>query len=69
MLIPNQLIEVRISYRNITHYKDLGYNVKNKDTIMVPPEHLPTGSKIKVDVICDGCGSRSSHQRRRDEDS
>lgn len=56
MLIPNQLVEVRISYRNITHYKDLGYNVKNKDAIMVPPEHLPTGSKIKVDVICDGCG-------------
>ena len=56
MLVEGQLVEVSISRRNITHYKELGYDVKNKDTIVVPPEHLPTGSNIKVDVICDGCG-------------
>lgn len=55
MLVPNQLIEVCISRRNITHYKNLRYNVSNKDIIVVPPEHLPKGSRIKVDVICDEC--------------
>lgn len=55
MLVPNQLIEVCISRRNISHYKKLGYDVQDKDIIVVPPDHLPNGSKIKVDVICDRC--------------
>lgn len=55
MLVPNQLLEICISRKTITHYQKLGYNVNNKDIIMVPPEHLPEGSHICVDVECDYC--------------
>lgn len=55
MIVPNQLIEVCISRKTISHYKKLGYNVKNRDVVMVPPDHLPNGSHVKVDVECDYC--------------
>lgn len=56
MLIPNQLIEVKMANSNIKHYKNLGYQVKINDIICVPPEHLTLGSHSKVMVVCDVCG-------------
>lgn len=58
MLVPNQLIEVKVIGCTLQHYKDLGYDVKMFDTIMVPPEHLTSGSKAVVDVLCDICGDK-----------
>ena len=58
MLAPNQLIEVKVIGYTLQHYKDLGYDVKMFDTIMVPPEHLTSGSKAVVDVRCDICGDK-----------
>ena len=56
MLMPNQLIEVRVISKTKKHYQELGYDVSNiKIPIMVPPEHLTNGSHEKVKVICDIC--------------
>lgn len=56
MLVPNQLIEVKVIGITLKHYRQLGYSVKMFDTIMVPPEHLTEGSKSRVDIMCDICG-------------
>ena len=60
MLIPNQLVEVKVIGVTLNHYRNLGYDVNMFDTIMVPPEHLTNGSKCKVDVICDICSKKIS---------
>ena len=38
MLIPNQLVEVKVIGVTLNHYRSLGYDVNMFDTIMVPPE-------------------------------
>ena len=56
MLVPNQYVEVKMSGKTITHYRELGYNVKDvKTKLIVPIEHLTKGSHIKIDLICDYC--------------
>ena len=65
MLVPNQLIEVKVIGYTLQHYKSLGYDVKMFDTIMVPPEHLTSGSKVVVDVQCDICGDKMSRQYKK----
>ena len=64
MLVPNQLIKVKVIGCTLKHYKNLGYEVKMFDTIMVPPEHLTSGSKTVVDVVCDICGDKMKDLRR-----
>lgn len=56
MLVPNQLVKVKIRKITLEHYRNLGYDVNISDTIMVPPEHLTRGSKSIVQVKCDICG-------------
>ena len=56
MLIENQLIEVKVIGKTLSHYRALGYNVNMFDVIMVPPNHLTTGSHSSVGIICDICG-------------
>ena len=56
MIIPNQKIEISINISNLNHYRDLGYNVKIKDKIIVTPEELPKSSRYRVHVVCDICG-------------
>lgn len=57
MLVPNQLVSVKVVGKTIKHYRELGYIVNVCDIIMVPPEHLTIGSHSEVDVICDICGT------------
>lgn len=59
MLVPEQLIQVRINNKNQQHFKELGYDVSYGDTIIVPPEHLTKYSRAIVKVRCDidGCNS------------
>ena len=64
MLVPNQLIEVKVRQNHVEHYRNFGYNVQSGDTIFVPPEHLTFGSKKVVKVICDKCGKDISKQYR-----
>ena len=56
-MIITEKVEVRIINHNINHYKLLGYNVKCKDVIVVPPHHLSNGSHIKIEVMCKECGT------------
>lgn len=55
MLVPNQLIEVRINNKNREHFQKNCYDVSCGDTIIVPPSHLPNGSHSSVKVVCDIC--------------
>lgn len=44
------------NYNNKKYYSELGYKWTNRlDLFLVSCEHLPYGSKKKVDVICDKC--------------
>lgn len=65
MLVPDQLIEVKVIGKTLQHYRSLGYDVKYLDIIMVPPEHLTDGSKSNVDIICDICGKLISRPYKR----
>lgn len=68
MLVPNQIITVKVNQRNIKYYKDLGYQIPTKigrhgkevydigSCLYVKIEDLSIGSKEPVDVICDICG-------------
>ena len=64
MLVPNQLVEVRIGVKTLKHYRELGYDVKCFDTILVPPEHLTDGSHAMVDVVCDVCKKNMQKEYR-----
>lgn len=50
-------IKIKIQGRNIHYYESLGYNVKVKDTLTIPIEHLPKTSHEKILVKCDNCGN------------
>ena len=56
-MIKNELIEVDISYRNITHYRKLGYNPIINERLNIKTIDLPTSSHVKVEAICEICGS------------
>jgi hypothetical protein len=64
MIITNK-IKVRISYQVIDYYKNLGFtDIKNGDEIEISVNNLPTGSKIKIKVKCDICGSSKTKPYR-----
>lgn len=56
MLVPNQIVEVKVIGPTLQHYRNLGYDVNYLDVIKVPVEHLTKGSKVVVQVKCDVCG-------------
>lgn len=56
MLVKNQYIQTKVNQFSLPHYLELGYEVKNGQTISVKAEDLPVGSDKKVKVICDYCG-------------
>jgi len=51
-----QSVKIKINEKNIEHFKKLNYNVKLKDIVEIPTEHLNRGSQKYVDVKCDICG-------------
>ena len=55
-MIKEEEIEIGISYRNITHYKKLGYDAKLHNKLKVKSLDLKYGSsKIFITAICDVC--------------
>ena len=58
MLIPNQIVPVKMGGRNLTHYQSLGYDVNFGDIINVPVEELTPGSHVSVKIQCDVCGKK-----------
>lgn len=74
MLVPDQIIKIKISNNNVKYYRDKGYDIptkvsewKNKGIIPdvgkeidVKVTDLPINSHIKVDVKCDICEKTTS---------
>ena len=56
-MILTKEVTVRIMYRNIEHFRSLGYEVQNGDIITVSIEHISPQSNIKIEVKCDYCGN------------
>lgn len=68
MLIPNQIVKVKIGSGNVNHYKELGYKIPTRVNkygkivsdfgkyINVRQIDLTKGSSELVDVKCDICG-------------
>ena len=63
MIVPNQFFEVKIYKKNINYYTNLGYDVKLRDIIKVPTEHLYPTSHQKIKVQCDGDGCCETFER------
>lgn len=55
MLITKKL-NIKISKKNIEHFKKQGYDVKLSETIEIPTMNLNRGSHIRIKVKCDVCG-------------
>lgn len=59
-MILDTHVEVGINYKNIEHFKMLGYNVKCSERIVVPIGHLSEQSNILIKVRCDICGNEKN---------
>jgi len=49
---------------NFNYYKELGYDIKYKKSILVKVEDLMPGSTFKITAICDKCGVESFPEYR-----
>ena len=57
MLVPNQKFIIKIGGRTIKHYRELGYNdIKSRQELEIPVNHLMTCIHQMVQVVCDECG-------------
>lgn len=54
-MILDEFVNVSISYRNITFYKNKGYDFKINNTYKIPTSDLNIYSQIKINVECDVC--------------
>lgn len=61
-MILNNLIPIKLGSLNIKHYRELGYNGKYGEEILVAPIHLQDGSIVKEERICDCCGEKYSRK-------
>jgi len=59
-MIKYDKIKVNISYRNITHYRKLGYNPILKYELEINVFDLPSSSHVKVIAICSICNCEKS---------
>ena len=55
-MIINKYVELKVSRKNIDHFKQWYKDIKLKDIIKVDPEKLQKSSSIRLDVSCDICG-------------
>jgi len=59
-MIITKKIEIKTTNKNITYYKNLGYDVKSGDIIIINVNELPKTSKTKIDVLCDKCEEKNN---------
>lgn len=57
-MIITETITINISRRNITHYRDLGYELNVNTELLIPIIHLMKGSKNKILCSCDICNTK-----------
>jgi hypothetical protein len=61
-MLKKEKIEVFISYRNITHYRKLGYITEINTNLEISVYDLPKSSHVKIDAICEICKSEINIQ-------
>jgi very-short-patch-repair endonuclease len=54
-MIKIDKIEIKTTNKNVGYYKNIGYNIKSGDVIIINVSDLPGTSKYKIDVSCDNC--------------
>ena len=59
-MIISEFVEVTIINHNFHHYKNLGYDVKCRQKIMVKTEELSAGSHCIITCSCDDCGNETN---------
>lgn len=57
--LESDFIDINISYRNITHYRKLGYNPILNQVLKIKVVDLPSVSHVKILVICTMCSSKN----------
>lgn len=60
-MIITKEVNIRINHTNIDYYKNIGFNVKTSDIIIVPVEKLSKGSKAIIEISCDDCGNKKTY--------
>ena len=58
-MISQERIVVRVNSNHLKYYKNLGYDAKMLEFLTILPQHLPHGSHVKVNIICDICKKES----------
>ncbi len=59
-MLIDKTIKVKVSKKNIEHFKKLNIECNLKDTIEIDPINLNEGSHILVNVKCDICGNEKT---------
>jgi len=54
-MIISKEVEIRIERRNITFYRNLGYELKVNTSLIIPINQLMKGAKNKILISCDVC--------------
>lgn len=55
-MLIDKTLKLKLTNKNIGHYKKLGYTNKSGDIVEVKIEDIPLASKYKIRVQCDNCG-------------
>jgi DNA-directed RNA polymerase subunit RPC12/RpoP len=63
-MISQERIVVRVNSNHLKYYKNLGYDAKMLEFLAVLPQHLPHGSHVRVNLICDICKKESQVEFR-----
>jgi hypothetical protein len=59
-MILTKEINVGINYLNFEHYKNIGFDVKYNNKLIIPIEYLQKESNLKIDVKCDICDNKKT---------
>lgn len=58
-MIKEEKVEILITRRNITHFRNLGYDVINNKELEVFVKDLSNNSRVKITAVCNICGSEN----------
>jgi len=56
-MIIDKTIEIKVGTGSIKHFKNLGYNVKFFEHIIIPIKHTPKSSRVIITAKCEFCAA------------
>lgn len=65
-MILTKEVEVNPSGKSIQYYRNLGYDAKYRQPLVVKVSDLPKGSGVMIDVLCDCCKQEIRHISYKD---